>query len=292
MAITFETRASSPISLADYLDFLDSRVDVSDTDSVYEQSGVFAALLSNEHLIADCLNKELKLWRDFQRGNQYSAQTMLLGRTKNFVIRANIWTPPTSDPILRKHEDVFYSYKIPHDHNFSFMTGGYYGSGYETLIYEYDADALVGNPGEYAGLRFLERTRLPKGKVMFYRASQDVHSQEHPEEFSISVNLLLIRPLETIRTQYLFDIEQNVIREPAKNTLRAQQMLCELARYAGDDVTTSILDDLSICHPNAHVRATCLKTLSEIDASRSNDLYERAVRDKHPLVRERGMRAV
>jgi hypothetical protein len=164
------------------------------------------------------------------------------------------------------------------------MTGGYYGSGYETVIYEYDHQNVVGLDGEKVDLRFLERTALPKGKIMFYRASKDIHAQEHPREFSISVNLLVVNPQESLKTQYQFDFDLGVVSKPIANTAAAQAMICCAAGHLGSGETIALLDDLSMTHPNARFRRNCIEALAKLDTSRLNELTDRALRDGYPLV--------
>src|SRR5262249_39292837 len=153
------------------------------------------------------LNQELKAWREFQPENAYTAQTLLLAKGKDFIIRANIWEPPASSGDERDWQNSLYYYLIPHDHNFSFMTVGYLGSGYETTLYERDPDLIEDVPGQSPPIRFVERTSLPQGKVMLYRAFRDIHRQEHPKEFSISLNLMLAQPQLNTRDQYFYDFE-------------------------------------------------------------------------------------
>lgn len=263
-------------------------LDPNDLDSVCEHAQTFAALLNNGNLLADALNAELAQWRTFQTRNHYSAQTFLLGRAKHFVIRANVWSPPSSaDGVLRDWEDKFFYYRVPHDHNFSFLTGGYFGSGYRTTIYEYDRHKVVGDPDESVDMQFLETTSLPKGKIMLYRASTDIHSQEHPDEFSISVNLLVIRPNDTVVPQYLFDLDKQSLTGPVQNTAAAQVMLCEAAKHVGNDRTATLLGDLSTTHPNPRFRYCCLGALVALDPACKSEAIDRALRDPHPYVNGR-----
>jgi hypothetical protein len=286
MAVTIEANSNTTLAIDDYVEFVDRHLDPNDLDAICGHANVFAALLNNGTIMADALNAELRRWRSFQTRNHYSAQTFLLGRAKHFVIRANVWTPPSSpDGVLREWEDKFYYYRVPHDHNFSFLTGGYYGSGYQTTIYEYDYENVVGEPGEPVAMRFLEKTRLPKGKIMLYRASKDIHSQEHPEEFSISVNLLVIKPQDTLATQYLFDLDRCKLTGPVQNTAAAQTMLCETAKHVGNLRTADLLDDLSVQHANPRFRYACMEALAALCPGNVAEIGRRALNDPHPFVR-------
>jgi hypothetical protein len=287
MAFTIEARAGRPLAAEEYLETLNRDIDsTDDIEAILASAPQLASLCANDDLIVEALNKELGKWREFQNGNHYSAQTFILGVSKKFVIRANVWMPPSGDSSAREWEDKFYYYRVPHDHNFSFMTCGYFGSGYATTIYEYEHDEVTGTPGERVPMRFLERTTLPKGKVMFYRASRDIHSQEHPEEFSISVNLLVVNPKETLRTQYQFDLETGAVQGPIENTGAAQRMLTRTAKYLANDRTRYLLDDLSLSHPNPRFRASCYDSLVDLEPARVEDLICRAESDAHPFVRE------
>ncbi len=288
MALTIDAQAENAVGIEEYLDLLTREVDVDDTDALLATASTFAGLLNNSRVMVDALNNELKRWKHFQNRNHYSAQTFVLGTSKKFVLRANVWTPPSKDAEMREWEDKFYYYRVPHDHNFSFMTGGYYGAGYETTIYEYEHDQVVGRVNEPVRLAFLERTTLPKGKIMFYRASKDIHSQEHPEDFSISINVLCVNPTETLKTQYQFDLEAQMVTQALQNTSAAQRMLCRVAAHVGDGETADLLDTLSQAHENPRFRVACLESLALLEPSHSDQWISRAISDKHPLVRAVG----
>ena len=103
------------------------------------------------------------------------------------------------------YQDQF-SYNIAHDHNFSFLTVGYLGPGYETDIYEYDYDSVEGYVGEKVEMQFLEKVRFAAGMAMYYRASRDLHIQHPPSEMTIPLNLLIQPPEVRLREQYEFDL--------------------------------------------------------------------------------------
>lgn len=124
----------------------------------------------------------------------------MLHRTEHYFLRAAVWTPPAG----RKGEEIFF-YEDPHDHNFSLLTLGYEGPGYETVLFEYDHEKVVGDVGEAVDVRFLERTRLARGRVMFYRDSKDIHVQFPSEDFSISINVIV--PNMKMNRQYSFDMD-------------------------------------------------------------------------------------
>jgi len=155
MAVTLEADTQQVITLDEYVDFISREVDADDEASILASAPMLRALANNRSMIGDYLTEELRSWQTFQPTNSYTAQTLMLARTGRFAVRANIWEPPDASPERREYQKALYYYEVPHDHNFSFLTVGYIGPGYETLIYERDPDAVVGVPGEKVDLRFV-----------------------------------------------------------------------------------------------------------------------------------------
>jgi hypothetical protein len=108
----------------------------------------------------------------------------------------------------------------PHDHNFAFLTGGYHGPGYTTILFEYDEAQVVGLPGEPVAIRPCGRAALPRGAMMLYEPSRDIHYQEHPAELSISINVVVPGQYQE-HDQFLFDIERQRI-DVAQRSARAR----------------------------------------------------------------------
>ena len=284
MAYTLSASTDQVFSLEQYIDYVSTKVDVNDEACVLESAWALKALANNRTFIAEALNQELASWQSFQANNRYTPQTMMLGRGRGFFVRANIWEPPDEAVRSEEHNRLF-AYKVPHDHNFSFMTAGYLGSGYETSIYEYDRDATDGRPGTHAGLRFLEHTALPQGKVMMYRACKDVHIQEHSSEFSISLNLMLQPPTLLDKDQYYFNIEEDRLDDFVPNSSTGRTMLCRIARHVGDDRTSELLDQIGQYHSARRVRALALESLAELRPEMRAYVMRVASADCDPLVR-------
>jgi hypothetical protein len=201
-------------------------------------------------------------------------------------MRANIWLPSERD-VPDEWEQNLFSYNRPHDHDSDFMTIGYWGSGYETIIHEYDPEHVIGYKGEHVELRFLERTRLSEGKVMYYRANRDIHTQLPPSEFSISINLL-IHNLERrwIARQFWFDTENGTIGSRIEHEGRTSVIfLCRLARFLGDHQAIDSLDAVAKKHFDPQVRRMAIASLCELDESRRELYQRRAGDDADPYVR-------
>lgn len=162
MALTCPTATDEVIGIPEYLEYVRKNVDLMDLDSIADSAPLFRALLNNSRAITDILNRELKDLESFQGANTYTAQTFMLATAPGFFLRANVWAPPSSIPEVAAAEAQNFYYLIPHDHNFTFMTGGYLGSGYRTKIWEYDQSKLEGMRGERAGFRLLDTSLTPR----------------------------------------------------------------------------------------------------------------------------------
>ena len=143
----------------------------------------------------------------------------------------------------RALESRVFSYGLAHNHNFSFLTIGYFGPGYRSEIYEADPSKVEGYMGESVELKFLEDTTLPVGKMMIYRRGWDVHTQLPPEGLSISLNLLMASSGNNAVTQYYVDTETGkIIGFPDVNTSSKRLTLLDLAGCIGDLNTVDLLD--------------------------------------------------
>lgn len=284
MALTLDSSGGTSISLEEYFEYVSNCVNVHNLESVLDSAQQLRNLAENKSFMVDYLNDELKRsWDDFQPNNYHSAQTFIFARGKDFTVRANIWLP--TNTIEDEWNDSLYAYDFPHDHNFSFLTVGYLGSGYWTDIYEYDYSSVEGYLGEKVNLKFLERTSLPSGKVMYYRASEDVHIQKAPDEFSISLNLLIMSSSVKNTNQYVFDVQNGCIIDYVQKSDMGRIVVVELASYFGNGQTACILEDLATNHFQERLRWKAYESLAILEDSQTESIYERATNDRHPFVR-------
>ncbi|OEJ21880.1 hypothetical protein AR457_38700 [Streptomyces agglomeratus] len=285
MAYTLPTSPASSIGLADYLDHLNTAVDTADTDSVLASADALSAFNSDADLLVDHLNTALADLASWQNGNPYMGPSLLLGRGKNFTVRANIWLPPAR---MSLHEEqTLHSYEVPHDHTVSFLTVGHVGPGYETTIWEYDPGSVTGVPGEPVELRLLEHTDLARGKVMYYRAGRDIHTQHHPPALSVSLNLLIHRQDDAHAPQRFFDTDHGRLTHSTPSpATRGHQILCDLAGHLGDQRTAPLLEHLTTTHPSPAVRATALANTVRLLGPAAEPALQRAVDDPHPSVHD------
>jgi hypothetical protein len=273
MALTLDAKTDRSCSLEEYVAYVAREVDLMDIDSVARSAPMLRALANNKGFLAESINREIIDWRNFQAQNIYTSPVFILAKGPGFAVRAFVWTTQ-HDPF---HE-------IPHDHAFSLMTVGYWGSGYETLIYEYDRQRVVGRRDEPVELRFLERTTLPEGKVMFYRKFRDVHLQQPPRELSVSLNLIFDGTSRD--TGFYFDLEaQKIAGSSGGLAVDGKLLLCDLARHLGDDTTASLLESLAPSHPSPPVRAAAFASLAALRPDSAREIWGRAAKDGDPMVR-------
>lgn len=168
---------------------------------------------NNPDFLGDMLVAELAArHRDDVLDSGYGPQVVLLAPPNgNFFMRANIW-PSADEHMLRASGGASFVYGLPHDHNFDFLTLGYFGPGYWSDYYEYDHAAVTGWRGEAVpSLRYVGRQRLEQGQMMLYRAHLDVHAQFPADALSVSLNIMHTAGVQGWTDQYRFDLEQGRI---------------------------------------------------------------------------------
>lgn len=167
-------------------------------------------------------------------------------------------------------------YGLPHDHNFSFLTVGYLGPGYWSDYYECDYDRILGYPGERVDLRFVERSRLTRGKVLLYRKHRDVHRQLPPESLSVSLNILALSPAGEFQEQYTFDLAASCVTGFANPS--SLEAMIRLAGAFGGANGADLLDHVARRHPSDRMRfaAWRAKAGAARDAGGRLAVYEEA----------------
>ena len=263
--------------------------DPEDEDGFASFGPALRKLANNRSFLAEIATRELKQRCAGQvRLNQYGPQVILLhAGSSDFLIRANFW-PAMEDSILRNSGKAPFFYDVPHDHNFSFLTVGYLGPGYWSDYYEYDYGSVVGAPGEKVDLRFVERSRLDRGKVMLYRAHRDVHLQYPPDAMSVSINILGLSHAQEYRDQYRFDVERGEIASVvSQSTLEPLLGLCA---QLGEGDGLDLVEEFAKSHPSDRIRFAAVRALASAAGGVDDRLavYERAAGSMNPFVSAMG----
>lgn len=256
--------AGPALDLAEVTARLDeSGVDLSDEASVARCTALLAGLSRNRAFLADRVIAALKAsYADQLEINRYSAQVFLLHRSaRGFYLRANLW-PAATDAVTAASGGAAFSYGVPHDHNFSFLTAGYFGPGYVSDYYDVDPEAVDGRLGEPLNLSFAGRSQLAEGKMMLYRAHRDIHSQLPPESLSVSLNIMDEGEQVPWRDQYIVDLEAGTIaRRP---TLTSGELLLRCAVHLTEN-GKDVAEQFAKAHPVPRVRANAIGALAAVE---------------------------
>ncbi|MGE6812160.1 hypothetical protein [Pseudoalteromonas nigrifaciens] len=174
--------------------------EVFSTKNEYKIVELLTRVYRNRKFLTDYLIAQIHHTKMFKSGNPYTAQVFMLHTGAKYSIRASIWEP------ANKSNDEMFFYDVPHDHNFTFYTLGYYGSGYKTKIAQYHTSSPF-KSGDKVELVNEQIVQLKEGKVMLYEKGKDVHSQIPPDELSISINIA--DTAQMLDDQYYFDFSSN-----------------------------------------------------------------------------------
>jgi hypothetical protein len=260
-------------------------VDLSDEASLARCAGLLAGLQRNRSFLADRIIAELKAsYADQLAANRYSAQVFLLHRSpRGYFLRANLW-PAATDAAYAASGPAAFAYGLPHDHNFHFLTTGYWGPGYVSDYYEYDAEAVDGRLGEPLNLRFVERSSLSEGRMMLYRAHRDIHSQLPPGRLSVSLNIMDEGEHVPWRDQYIVDLEHGTIAK--RPTLTPGETLLRCAIHLTEN-GKDIADHFAKAHPVPRVRANAIAAQAAVAEGEARvAVLERGMGDIDARVRD------
>lgn len=259
--------------------------DPGDEASLIEAARDLRRLGNDRRFLGDILIAELKR-RDHPDAatTTYGPQVVMLSRPSGeFFLRANIWPAP-GEHVLRASGEAPFYFDVPHDHNFSFLTLGYFGPGYWSDYYEYDFEAVAGYRGEPVDLRFVERSRLSEGKLMLYRAHRDVHVQHPADALSVSLNVMHMAPHQGWFDQYRFDVPGKRIAG-ILNTGSAEAML-RAAVGLGLDEALDLAEQFGRSHPSDRMRLAGWEALAMVtpDKAERDVLWARAERSGNRMI--------
>ena len=253
-----------------------SGFDPDNEDSLLHGAGWLRRLGNNRDFLAERLLAELAdRHKQDEAASTYGPQVVMLSPTRGeFFLRANIW-PSRDEHMFRASGGGSFVYELPHDHNFDFLTVGYFGPGYWSDYWEYDYEAVAGAVGEKAGLRFVERSRLEPGKLMHYRAHRDVHSQLPPDALSVSLNVMHAGGAQGCLDQYRFDVEKDEIA--AVLSPGASEVFLRIAVGLGGEESRDLAERFARSHPSDRMRLAALEAQAGVlDPTAREELWRRA----------------
>jgi len=249
--------------------------DPCDEESLHHTALWLRRLGNNQTFLGDVLVEQLaQRHREEPAGNAYSPQVvMLVPPGSSFFIRANIW-PSAEDHMVRASGEAAFAIGLPHDHNFSFLTHGYFGPGYWSDYYEYDYGEVTGYRGEAVpSLRFVERARLEPGKIMLYRAHVDVHAQLPADSLSVSLNVMHTAGAQGWLDQYKFDLERGEIA--ARLSSPPSAAFLKIAVGLGGEEALDLARHFALRHPSDSMRLSAWEALvgREDDPAARDELW-------------------
>ena len=266
----FDAPATKSCSLPEAIEALAALdFDPREEESTREAAMWLRKLQNNRDFLADVLLDRLAGRSAGEVESGYGPQAIVLSPMRGqMFLRANIW-PAEHDLCFRNSGAKTFVYGVPHDHNFSFLTAGYLGPGYQSDYFEYDYEDLVGVPGEDANLRFVERSALHEGKLMLYRAHRDVHSQLPPESLSVSLNVMHVDPAQCWYDQYGFDLENlEITRVLSPN---ASEVFLRTAVASGSEAAVEFAEWIGRTHPSERLRLASFEARAGILAQSQRD---------------------
>jgi hypothetical protein len=234
-----------------------------DEDSLQHAAGLLRRLGNDRAFLGDLLVAELaNRSRDSEELASYGPQVIMLspaGAAPDFFLRANIW-PSADEHVMRASGGASFVYGLPHDHNFDFLTLGYFGPGYWSDYYEYDYGEVAGWRGEPVGLHFAERTRLEEGRIMHYRAQRDIHAQHAADALSVSINVVHTGSAQGWLDQYRFDLDQGRVAGILNNG--ASEAFVRIAVALGGAEAIDLAHRFGHRHPSDRMRLAAWSALA------------------------------
>lgn len=263
MTIILNHETSKSIELADFIDALHERgTDAHDKESLMEASDLLKQLYNNRDFLGQYIIGQLRDNTTFERNTAYNSQVLVLYSCPKFSIRVNVW-PSVKDSVYKSSGHKLFSYTLPHNHNFNFLTLGYFGPGYLSEYYEVDYNKFTGYPGEKVELKFVEESYLTPGKIQLYEALSDVHKQLPPESLSISVNILEASQAVDLFEQNSFNLEKSTITDTLITSSNTEAIL-KIASVLKGDVSKGVLHHIIDNNPIDKYRYTAMTCLAEM----------------------------
>jgi hypothetical protein len=273
MSLAFEDTSHTESSLDEFVQDL-SDVNFDNFDEIIALAPCFQGLLRANNLLVDTLNDELE--RAHKKHGTFSGQCFYMRKGVRYAIRINVWTPPPSDAALRQYHAYSDAYLIPHNHDFTLLTGGLFGPGYTTDLFEVTeasqpGERVDGRPGATISIADKGTAQLTPGTVMFYYPSTDIHLQRHPTSISASLNLLVLdNERAPRRPQFRFDTQTQRIVSLLNDQNDALYDFCSLAAAIGNDTTLDVLRPVALSHPIDSVRAMAMKSMEILEMNMQN----------------------
>lgn len=235
-----------------------------DEESLLHAARQLRRLGNNRTFLGDIIVAELASGRrEETAGNSYGPQVIMLAPPDGgeYFMRANLW-PSRDEYMLRASGGPSFVYGLAHDHNFDFLTLGYFGPGYWSDYYEFEYEDIAGWRGEPAGLRPIGRRRLEEGMLMHYRAHRDVHVQHPADALSVSINIMHASGAQGWLDQYRFDCETGRVGGILSNG--SSEAFMRIAVGLGGEEARDLAEAFGRGHPSDRMRLACWGAMASL----------------------------
>src|SRR4051794_9308957 len=129
------------MSLLEFCDLCEAHGKIKDVDDYLALSTALRRLGRNPDLLNEYFDNQLA------SGSTRVSQSIVLAKRRHFYVRAMLW-PAIPESKESAEELRKYSYYVAHDHNFGFMTVGYFGPGYRTKFFSSDRGRREAHRGD------------------------------------------------------------------------------------------------------------------------------------------------
>ncbi|MBW6528327.1 hypothetical protein KZ813_15910 [Sphingomonas sp. RHCKR7] len=287
MARFFSFSSGISLELSDYLSWVNDNVDEQDLDSLAASAEMLYRLTLNNSLLNDHILGPLKASLDqVQPKNQYTDATFLLGTAKmgGLLVRANLWKPLKAINGSTAYEADIYSYDVPHDHNFDFLTAGYYGLGYRTDIFSYETRDLSLVEGESVEITHVKTMNLTPDDLILFEKSRDIYTQIPPKSPSISINLLCVTNAQALTQQCFFDIDKKKLSGYANGPTSTRVQMIKMVEVIGIKDAVDLLIPIICRHPCVRTRAAAIECVLRMCPDLRSHLHSLVGHERAPLL--------
>lgn len=271
MALILKPAVAPQSCLTEFVEnFRAAHVPAGDDEALIGQAGLLAGLYDNrDFLVRELMSRLEAMWDKDYRATATS-QTVNLGDLGNGHYLRMVFWPSRADEFFERCDNSVFYYGRPHDHNFSFLTLGYDGPGYESDYFQINEPTDKWYPGRQVTLTPTGRDRLKPGQVMCYRRHIDVHSQLPPSENSISVNIMGVATRGSGANQFIFDENCGSVQQVMQN--RFNPIIFDMAAAFDSGQTEEFASTIAAQTDDEYVKFYAERFLLKQSLKRSEDI--------------------
>jgi hypothetical protein len=259
---------SRSIEFSDFVAAAQDKIEAKDPASLLKLVPYLRRLGNNRSFLAALVREQVE---GQKKQGVFAGQspTWLLWNDRHFMIRAVVWDQNSDD------------HALDHNHNFDFLTLGYYGPGYCQNIFEFDGHQEL-FPGKPVAIEHVGQDTLAQGQIRYFDSKRIIHSFPRKNAFSISINV--IHKNEKPEEQYSFDVQRGLVT--AVLDPHFDKILVEMLGQIADERDMSWLQNLAQQLPTPYSRLSAIDALARFD----REAWKNFEKDRAELVRREARR--